>query len=132
MKNAEKLLALLLIATMLTGCGRQQELAVVVERVDVICAYSGKTLLRTYSQSPKMTVLLSYLQWLAPKHRADCDPEKLTGDVYRITLFMSDGEKAVYRQKTNGYLQKNEGPWECIDPEKGKQLQLLLEAMESD
>ncbi len=131
-KIAGRILALLLTAVMLTGCGRRQALAVVVERVDVVCAYGETTLLRSYSQSRKMTALLSYLQWLAPKHKADCDPAALPGDVYQLTLFLSDGGKTVYRQKTNGYLQKNDGPWESIDPEKGAVLHTLLEEMESD
>ena len=132
MKKTGKILALLLTAAALAGCGRRQLLAVVVERVDVVCAYGGETVLRTYSQSRKMTALLSYLQWLAPKHKADCDPAALPGDVYQITLYMSDGRETVYRQKTNGYLQKNSGPWESIDPEKGALLHTLLEEMESD
>ena len=132
MKKAGMILALLQVVAMLAGCGKRQALAVVVERVDVVCVYGEETLLRTYSQSRKMTALLSYIQWLAPKHKADCDPAALPGDVYQLTLFLSDGGKTVYRQKTNGYLQKNNGPWENIDPKKGAVLHTLLEEMESD
>ena len=132
MRKTGKFLAPLLAAMLLIGCGKKETLVVVVERVDVVCVHDGETLLRTYSQSPKMTALLSYLQWLAPKHRADCDPEKLPGDIYQLTLFLSDGGKTVYRQKTNGYLQKNNGPWGNINPEKGVLLYTLLEQMESD
>lgn len=123
-----------LLVIFLSGCGCQktQTLITVVEKVEVVGSYQGETLLRTYTKSQKVTAMLNYLRWLRPQYKADCDPEVIPGDEYTITVTLSDGEQEVYRQKTNGYLQKDDGRWENIDPEKGVMLYEIISQMEDD
>ena len=79
-----------------------------------------------------MTAILNYLRWLNPRYKADCDPEIIPGDEYIITVHLSDGTQEVYHQKTNGYLRKDSGRWENIDPEKGATLYEILSQMAGD
>ena len=134
MKRAGKWIAILLLTISLTGCGCHAEkpLVTVVEKVEVVGNYQGETLLRTYTNSQKMTAVLNYLRWLRPQYKADCDPELIPGDEYTITVTLSDGQQEIYRQKTNGYLRKNDGRWENIDPEKGVKLYEIISQMEGD
>jgi hypothetical protein len=133
-KRAKKVSCALLLLTMLSGCGcqKQEPLAVVVERVEVTSQHGAETLERTYTKSVKMKAILNYLRWLRPQFGADCDPEQIPGDEYIITVTLSDGEQEIYQQKTNGYLRKNEGRWENIDPEKGIMLYEIISQMGSD
>lgn len=134
MKRVGVIGALLCLAMVLTGCGRDKNapLIAVVEKVEIVSHHGGETLSRTYTKSNKMTAVLNYLRWLQPAHKADCDPEQIPGDDYMITVTLSDGEREIYRQKTNGYLQKNNGRWENIDPEKGIMLYEIISQMEGD
>ena len=134
MKRLKKVGCILLLLAMLTGCGcqREQPLAVVVEKVEVTSHRGNETLERTYTKSAKMTAILNYLRWLRPRSGADCDPEQIPGDAYTITVTLSDGEQEIYEQKTNGYLRKDEGRWENIDPEKGVMLYEIISKMGSD
>ena len=134
MKRVKKVGCALLLLTMLSGCGCQKHepLAVVVERVEVTSQHGAETLERTYTKSVKMKAILNYLRWLRPQFGADCDPEQIPGDEYIITVTLSDGEQEIYQQKTNGYLRKNEGRWENIDPEKGIMLYEIISQMGSD
>lgn len=114
------------------GCQKEEPLAVVVEKVEVVSHHGDETLERTYTKSAKMKAILSYLRWLRPQFGADCDPERIPGDEYTITVTLSDGEQEVYQQKTNGYLRKDDGRWENIDPEKGIMLYEIISQMGSD
>ena len=134
MKRVKKVGCVLLLLTMLSGCGcqKQEPLAVVVEKVEVTSHHGDETLERTYTKSAKMSAILNYLRWLRPQFGADCDPEQIPGDAYTITVTLSDGEQEVYQQKTNGYLRKDDGRWENIDPEKGIMLYEIISQMEGD
>ena len=134
MKRVGVIGALLCLAMVLTGCGRDKNapLIAVVEKVEIVSHHGEETLSRTYTKSNKMTAVLNYLRWLQPAHKADCDPEQIPGDDYMITVTLSDGEREIYRQKTNGYLQKNNERWENIDPEKGIMLYEIISQMEGD
>lgn len=134
MKGIKIASAVLLLLAMFSGCGcqREQPLAVVVEKVEVVSHHGDETLERTYTKSAKMSAILNYLRWLRPQFGADCDPEQIPGDEYTITVTLSDGEQEVYEQKTNGYLRKDEGRWENIDPEKGVMLYEIISKMGSD
>ena len=134
LKQAEKWLLIFLFLFVIAGCGCQKTkpLITVVEKVEVIGNYQGEALQRTYTKSDKITAVLNYLRWLRPQYKADCDPEIIPGDEYTITVTLSDGEQEIYRQKTNGYLQKDGGRWEDIDPEKGIVLYEIISQMASD
>ena len=134
MKRLKTMGCVLLLLAMFSGCGcqRKEPLAVVVEKVEVVSHHGDETLERTYTKSAKMSAILNYLRWLRPQFGADCDPEQIPGDEYTITVTLSDGEQEVYEQKTNGYLRKDEGRWENIDPEKGVMLYEIISKMGSD
>ena len=134
MKRVGIIGALLCLAMVLTGCGQDKNapLITVVEKVEVVSHHGEEVISRIYTKSNKMTAVLNYLRWLQPAHKADCDPEQIPGDDYMITVTLSDGEREIYRQKTNGYLQKNNGRWENIDPEKGIMLYEIISQMEGD
>ena len=134
MRRFGKYSIIFLLAVILSGCGCQKDmtLATVVEKVEVDANYRGETLHRIYTKGDKMTAVLNYLRWLRPQYKADCDPEIIPGDEYTITITLSDGQQEIYRQKTNGYLRKNDGRWENIDPEKGVMLYEIISQMEGD
>ena len=123
---------LLLIVLSCCGCQKKQPLAVVVERIVVMGRHGDETMERIYTNSAKKKAILNYLRWLRPQFGADCDPEQIPGDEYTITVTLSDGEQEVYEQKTNGYLRKDEGRWENIDPEKGIMLYEIISQMDGD
>ena len=133
-KGLKMAICALALAAIFSGCGRQKEepLAVVVEQIHVVSHHEDETLERTYTKSAKMKAILSYLRWLRPQFGADCDPEQLPGDEYTITVTLSDGTEEIYEQKTNGYLRKDEGRWENIDPEKGIMLYEIISQMRGD
>jgi len=133
-KQIGKWFSVFLLIVVLPGCGCQAErpLVAVVEKIEVIGSYQGEALLRTYTESQKIAAVLNYLRWLRPQFKADCDPEMIPGDEYTITVSLSDGVQEVYRQKTNGYLRKDNGRWENIDPEKGVMLYEIISQMDSD
>ena len=134
MKNSWKIGIVMVMLMAICGCGARAEapLATVVEKVEVIGNHQGERFACIYTQSEKMTAILNYLRWLRPKYKADCDPETLPGDAYTITLTLSDGTQEIYRQKTNGYLQKDSGRWENIDPSKGVMLYEIVSQMAAD
>lgn len=135
MRGFFRWVGVLLLLLTLSGCGERREntpLAVVVEKIEVVSVHEGERLTRTYTKNGKMKTILQYLRWVNPKFKADCDPERIPGDDYRITLTLSDGETEVYHQKTNGYMQKGDGRWENIDPEKGVMLYEILSQMAGD
>lgn len=123
-----------LLILLMCGCGirRQEPLVTVVEKVEVAGSHQGEVFVRTYTKSQKMMAVLNYLRWVRPQYKADCDPEMIPGDEYTITLTLSDGEQEIYRQKTNGYMRKDTGRWENIDPEKGVMLYEIVSQMAGD
>lgn len=134
MKGLKWVSCMLFFLITLPGCGCRAEmpLATVVEKIEVVGSYQGEALTRVYTKSNKMTAVLNYLRWLQPQYKADCDPEMIPGDEYTITVTLSDGAQEIYKQKTNGYLQKDAGLWKNIDPAKGVMLYEILSQMEGD
>ena len=134
MKKGWKIVAAALAILVMFGCSmkKREPLVTVVERIEVVGNYQGEALQRVYTQSHKMSAVLNYLRWLRPQHKADCDPEMIPGDEYIITLHLSDGTIETYYQKTNGYLRKDSGRWENIDPSKGETLYEILSQMAGD
>ena len=123
-------LSFLFLVFLLTGCEKSPDASPVpryVAQVDV-----RGTLQRKYTAPEKMSSVLNYLRLLEGGGSPDTDPERITGDVYEITLSLSDGTRRVYRQRANRYLSRDSHPWERIDPELASRLSPLLEALESD
>ncbi len=134
MKNGWKIVAAIAMLLTIIGCSarKQAPLVAVVDKIEVTGNHQDEAIHRTYTQSPKITAVLNYLRWLRPQYKADCDPEMIPGDAYTITVTLSDGTQEVYNQKTNGYLRKDTGRWENIDPAKGAMLYEIVSQIESD
>lgn len=103
-----------------------------VTQVRIVCQHKKSTMTRCYTQPHKMEPVLNYLRLLKYKGQADTDPERLTGDRFEITLYYSNGQSRIYRQRSNRYLSKNAHAWEKIDPEQARLLYPMLQSMPSD
>jgi hypothetical protein len=95
--------------------------------------YDGnEPLSRLYIQPEKTGTMLNYLRWLRRRGTPDTDPEQLDGSRFDITLYYSNGQIRVYRQRSGLYFSKHFRPWEKIDPEQSQYLLPILRAMPSD
>jgi len=70
--------------------------------------------LHTYDRPEQMDGLLTWLRLAEPGDPVKIDPDSFRTGQYRITLKLSDGTDALYRQVHRDYIQKNEGPWRRI------------------
>ncbi len=103
-----------------------------VTQVDVTCK-KGESALRWYYTDPeKIEPMLLYLKLLQRRGTAEVDPVRVEGDHYEIVLHYSTGERRIYYQHADQYLSQDYKPWERINPEQAKDLQLLLDQMPSD
>jgi len=91
-----------------------------------------ESLSRFYSQPEKTGTLLNYLRWLSRKGSAGTAIEQLDSTSFDITLYYSDGQTRLYRQRGTRYFSRHNQPWERIDPEKAQYLLPILQAMPSD
>ena len=103
-----------------------------VTQIQIVCCRGENTLTRHYTQPHKIQPVLHYMRMLKREGAADTDPERLTGDRFDITLYYSDGQHRIYRQRSNRYLSKNCAPWEKIDQQHAQLLYPMLQAMPSD
>ena len=87
---------------------------------------------RQYTDADKMRAVLNYLRCLTPSGIPDEDPTSVAGSVVQIVLTYSDGSTKTYRQRADQYLQIEDGAWQSIPSEKGREFPLLLGLMESD
>ena len=134
MKRA--LWTLTLAALLLSGCSLMklpvQSPSGIVTGITVLYENEPVRLLRRYTNSEKMRQVLNYLRLVDPKGSPEIDPESMPGGMYTITLLYSDGNNRIYRQKSDAYMQIDEGPWELINPKKAEWLSQLVGQMESD
>ena len=105
---------------------------VLVTQIRITGHTGTEALDRLYIQPEKTGTILNYLRWLTRKGSADPDPEALDNSYFDITLYYSDGETRVYRQRGTQYLSKNHRAWEKLDPEQGQYLLPILRAIPSD
>ena len=103
-----------------------------VTQIQVICYHDGEHLTRHYTHPRKIQPVLHYMRLLKQEGAADTDPEQLIGDRFDITLYYSDGQNRIYRQRSNRYLSKNSQPWEKINTKQAQFLYPILQAMSSD
>ena len=126
---------LLLLAFILCGCN-QTESAVrpdrVVVGVTVTASVDGEYMHRHFREEPKIRAVLFYLRSLKPQMVTVLEPDSYRTNAYRIILDMSDGNKVVYYQLHNDYLQKSGEPWKTIDPAAGASLPKLLAKLSND
>ena len=122
----------LLVAALLTGCGKKETPAVhrVVTEVQVEFDRDGETITRTYTKNSSVESVLTYLRILRP-----FGPTVPQGDfdsTCRITLSYSDGSNSEYVQQGNRYLQRDGGDWQNIDASKGSLIYPMLLLLPSD
>lgn len=128
----------LLLGVTFVGCGKKKPasskpaMSRVVTKIDVTCKKGESALYWQYTHEEKMEAILLYLRLLHRGGTAQVDPQQVEGDHYEIVLNYSNGGKRVYYQHADRYISDNYKPWEQIDPEQGKDLNLLLNSMPSD
>ena len=132
-----KILFVLLLCLLLSGCSMGQIMSApsrcrVVTQVAVTAARHGAVTNHHYTQPEKMEQFLNYLRLLQPHPPVDVTPETFRADAYEITLTLSDGNRTVYRQLHDQYLQCNGGKWQKIDPKLGSRLSALLDSLPED
>lgn len=138
METIKKIFWILMGGMLLCGCSANAQgpeptpPLCVVTQVDVTCRSPGDILERHYTQPQKMEAVLNYLRLLEYRGQADCDPEQLIGNAYKIMVQLSDGCSHCYYQRADQYLSRDRKPWERIDPDQARQLYLLLVELPGD
>ena len=103
-----------------------------VRLIGVEGTHEGQPLTRLYAHPRKMEAILYYLRTLEDRELAKTDPERYTGDRYRIYVVYSDGTKSVYYQHSDRFLSRNARPWRQVDPTKAKKFYPLLMSLPQD
>ena len=103
-----------------------------VTQVHVQLHRDGETVDWTFSQPQKMEVVLYYLRSLDQKSPALADPERFSGDRYRIDLFYTDGTGRRIYQRADRFLSEGLGPWQVVEQKKAELLYPLLKTLVSD
>ena len=128
----------LLLTCILSGCGggQKEETAPtayrVVQRIHITYENGGETMERSYETQENMQKILNYLRWVKPYGAPGEDPMAQTGEEFRVELHYSDGSRKTYQQRCDRYLRMGEEPWKKIDPERGRELRRLLEALDRE
>ena len=129
------LIFLAVFSCLAAGCGKQTKVdgSIPLCRVVThITVESPQAPQRLYSSPDKMRRILNYLRLLEP-----FPPEQPSGDMpqqelYRITLYQSDGSSQTYLQMGDRFIQQESQPWQAIDPDQGGKLPSLLHAIPGD
>ena len=121
-----------LLSVSLCGCSRlyaqPQPRCRVVTGVAVTAQRGTERLDRVYRREEKILAVLQQLRLLKTTVPADCDPERLLGDVYEVTLHHRDGSRGVYRLRCGQYLSRDGGRWyKLAQPESGALFAVLRE-----
>ncbi|MBR4863784.1 MAG: hypothetical protein IKU07_04345 [Oscillospiraceae bacterium] len=119
---------------LLSGCASKNTAPIVrvVTGVEITCQHKDVQIRRAYTDMQKMEYVLLYLRLLEPIGRPKTDPGAVSGDVYEITLQLSDGSKKVYKQKDHRYLAAGKAPWQEIAPEQAEGLYRLMRKIPDD
>jgi len=94
----------------------------VVTGIHIAATQDGSTIQKTLTDSAAMHRVLTYLRILDPYITAELEPDTFRTDRYEITVEYSDGNRTVYRQLYDEYLQIDDGDWKKIDPAHGGNL----------
>lgn len=127
--------ALFFAVCLLTGCTRQLPAPTAYRVVSQIhIQYENQQLHRRWHlhSDEKMGAVLTCLRLLDPYGTPPEDPETAQGSDLSIDIVYSDGSRKRYRQRSERYLQVDDGPWKCIDRDAALQLCALLGVLTSD
>ncbi len=81
----------------------------------------GGNRLFAYDQPEQMKALLTWLRLMELQDPVGIDPDTFRSGNFRITLELSDGSLARYRQLHREFIQKNNGSWHPMIPGDGLQ-----------
>ena len=126
---------MILLTQFLHGWGGETAQTVqqsVVVGIETTGTYEGGMWNKTFTDSPKMEMILHCLRRLQPSEMVDIDPDSFRTDSYRITLQYADGSSTVYRQLHNQYQQIDDGVYRRIREGVATQLIQLLYLLEED
>lgn len=127
MKKRWKILFLICTALSFSGCRKiQVQPPVVVTQVQLQWDGDGEKICRIYTEEGQIRTVLDCLRLQKSRGTATVDPERLVGDVFEITICLSDGKRHIYRYRGGRYLSRDSHPWQLVDPGHGEALYNLL------
>ena len=133
MKFFQRIFIILSLTVFLTGAVSTNANALsMITQARITCKRENTAVTRVYVQPHKIQAVLNYLRLLECGGKTDADPEHITGDSFEITLYSTDGQHRIYRQRANQYFSKNAQPWKRIPPEQASLLFPMLRSMPSD
>lgn len=137
MKKIGNMICLLLNACLLlSGCSATATETApppdLVTKIAVSYDHQDIHLDRIYTDTDKMDVILFYLYSLSPYGDAEEDPELLTGERCKITVWLSSGQHKIYRQYAEQYLSIDSHPWQKIEEDQASVLYHLIRHIDSD
>ncbi len=134
MKKSFKLFTILcFLPILLQGCGKtEQPKYRAVTGVDIAFQHEDMLLTRYYTDDQKMESVLLYLRLVRPTHKPQNLPDLSGNDVYRITIYLSDGNTKQFYQAQHRYLIRPDRSWTTIDPGQASQLYKLMRHYPSD
>lgn len=133
MKFFQKILIFLLLSAFLSGAVSAKANALsMINQVCITCKRENTTVTRVYVQPHKIQAVLNYLRLLECGSKTDADPEHITGDCFEISLYSTDGQHSIYRQRANQYFSKNAQPWKKIPPEQASLLFPIVRSLPTD
>lgn len=135
MKKGIKLFAVFsFILLILSGCGKNHskpDTYRAVTEIDIVTHHQKGLVHRHYTTPDKMRPVLLYLRLVRPYGKPIKIPEE-TGDVFLISVGLSDGQKHYYRQAQHQYFSIGAGDWRQIDPAAAIKLYQIMAENPSD
>jgi len=104
----------------------------VVTHLDISCHHAYGISRWRYTQPEKMEAVLNHLRLRKSLGVAKTDPERLSGDSYRIDISLSDGSHYIYYQRAGRYFSRRCHCWQKTDPSQAAAFSELLRKMPSD
>ena len=117
----------------LTGCGQKTAgPAGVVVKAEINYRHGEERLYRCYTEPEKISQVLMSLRMQKVQGVAKEDPERLIGDVCRITLTYGDGSTGVILQRANRFRSRNFHRWQTIDETQAQKFYPMLKSLPGD
>ena len=103
-----------------------------VTKIVITSQTDTETVYRHYDDPQKMRQVLLYIRSISTPFATLPEPEEPLEQSISITTFSADQTVKTYQQKGTLYFQEGADGWQKIDPEKGRRLWMLIQAMPSD